>query len=245
MTTVEKSAKTVDQAVAEAVKALGVTEADVSIEIVDEGSKGGLFGFGAKPATVKVSLKNVDAPKVEATPVEVAPTLTIETPAIDPEPMIKSFLAEVLQGMGLDMEFDMVRKDKRIHVTFVGEGTGILIGKRGQTIDSLQYLTNLTLNGKGVRDVNVILDANGYRKRRRDTLEALARSISRKVRDTRQSVKLEPMSRFERHVIHTALQNNKDVSTQSEGNEPHRYIVVSPVSKRREKKTFEEFYGDE
>jgi spoIIIJ-associated protein len=124
------------------------------------------------------------------------------------------------------MEVDVTKKDRRLYANFTGDGMGILIGKRGQTIDSLQYLANLMINGRGIKDYNVILDTGNYRKRRRDTLEALARNIARKVRDTRQNVKLEPMSRFERHIIHTALQNNKDVRTFSEGNEPHRYVVV-------------------
>ena len=202
MDMIEKSAKTVELATAEALRALGATEEECDITIIDPGAKGGIFGIGAKPAIVKVTRKE------------------------DPETVLKNFLREVTLGMGLGMEVDVTKKDRRLYANFSGEGMGILIGKRGQTIDSLQYIANLMINGRGIKDFNVILDTGNYRKRRRDTLEALARNIARKVRDTRQNVKLEPMSRFERHIIHTALQNNKDVRTFSEGNEPYRYVVV-------------------
>jgi spoIIIJ-associated protein len=203
MDTVERSAKTVELAIAEALSILGATEQEVDIVTLDEGAKGGIFGIGARPAKVKVSLKE------------------------DPERMVKNFLREVIFSMGLSMEIEVKLKDRRMYVNFTGDGMGILIGKRGQTIDSLQYLTNLVIGGRGIRDINIILDTGNYRKRRRDTLESLARSIARKVKDKRQSVKLEPMSRFERHIIHTALQGHRDVRTLSEGDEPHRYVVVS------------------
>jgi len=201
---IERSAKTVEQATAEALAALGITAEEADIVVVEEPTKGGLFGIGAKPATVKVSKK------------------------LEPEALVHNFLREVVLAMGLSMEIEVTRKDRRMYVNFTGDGMGILIGKRGQTIDSLQYLANLMINGRGIRDINIILDTGSYRKRRRDTLEALARNIARKVRDTRTSVKLEPMSRFERHIIHTALQNNRDVHTTSEGNEPYRYVTVKP-----------------
>jgi len=202
MDTIERSAKTVELAVAEALKALNATEEEVNISVISEGAKGGIFGIGAKPAIVKVSRKE------------------------DPETVVKNFLREVTLSMGLGMEIEVSKKDRRLYINFIGEGMGILIGKRGQTIDSLQYIANLMVNGRGIKDVNVILDTGNYRKRRRDTLEALARNIARKVREKRHSVKLEPMSRFERHIIHTTLQNSRDVRTYSEGNEPYRYVVV-------------------
>jgi len=202
MNTIEKSAKSVELAIAEALMALGAAEEEVDISVISEGVKGGIFGIGAKPAVVKVSRKE------------------------DPETAVKNFLREVTLSMGLGMEIEVAKKDRRLYVNFIGDGMGILIGKRGQTIDSLQYLANLMVNGRGIKDVNVILDTGNYRKRRRDTLEALARNIARKVREKRHSVKLEPMSRFERHIIHTTLQNSRDVRTYSEGNEPHRYVVI-------------------
>lgn len=203
MESVERSAKTIELAKSEALAALGLTEAEVDIVVVDEGTKGGFFGIGSRPAVVRVNRK------------------------LDPESLVKNFLREVMLNMGLGMEIEVKLKEKRMYVNFIGEGMGILIGKRGQTIDSLQYLTNLVLGGKGFKEIGVILDTGNYRKRRRDTLEALARNISRKVRDSRNTVKLEPMSRFERHIIHSALQNSRDVRTYSEGNEPNRYVAIA------------------
>jgi len=210
MDAVEKIAKTVELATLEALKALGITKDEADIQIIDEGTKGGLFGIGAKPARVKVSRR------------------------ADPEKLVKSFLREVMLSMGLRTEIETKLKEKRLYVNFIGDNMGILIGKRGQTLDSLQYLTNLVINGKGIRDINVILDTGNYRKRRKDTLESLARNIARKVKERRQNVKLEPMSRFERHIIHTTLQNERLVRTYSEGNEPHRYVVVATGNKRND-----------
>jgi len=203
MNTVEKTAKTVELAIAEALAVLGVPEEDADISILEEGAKGGIFGIGSKLAKVKVSIKD------------------------DPLTIVKNFLREVTLSMGLGMELEIKQKDRRIYVNFVGDSMGILIGKRGQTIDALQYLTNLALSGRNIKDINVILDTGNYRKRRRDTLESLARNIARRVKSSRNSVKLEPMSRFERHIIHTTLQNDKDIRTYSEGNEPHRYVVIT------------------
>jgi len=200
--TVERSAKTVEQAIEDALKALDTTKEQADIIVLDEGAKGGLFGIGSRPAVVKVSVKE------------------------DPMTIVKTFLREVTLSMGLSVELEVKQKERRMYVDFMGENLGILIGKRGQTIDSLQYLTNLVLNGRGIREVNVILDTGNYRKRRRDTLEALARSVARKIKDGQKRIELEPMSRFERHIIHTTLQNDKFVKTSSEGDEPNRYVIA-------------------
>jgi spoIIIJ-associated protein len=208
MDKVERSAKTVELAIADALTALNATKEEVEITVINEGAKGGLFGIGSRPAVVKVSRKE------------------------DPETMVRNFLREVTVSMGLGMYIEITKKDTRLYVNFIGESMGILIGKRGQTIDSLQYLVNLMISGRGIKDLNVILDTGNYRKRRRDTLESLARNIARKIKEKRHSVKLEPMSRFERHIIHTTLQNNKDVRTYSEGNEPHRYVVIAASNKK-------------
>ena len=226
---IQKTAKTVDLAIEEALNALNATRDDVDIKIIEEGSKGGIFGIGAKPAIVEVSRKPVAPAPVQASEKateKVSEKIASEYTGEDPALLVKAFIEEAIGLMGLDMAVEVTQKDRRLYTNLTGDGMGILIGKRGQTIDSLQYIANLMINGRGIKDFNVILDTGNYRKRRRDTLEALARNIARKVRDTRQNVKLEPMSRFERHIIHTTLQNSKDVRTYSEGNEPHRYVVV-------------------
>jgi spoIIIJ-associated protein len=141
---------------------------------------------------------------------------------------VKDFIREVTLAMGLSVEMETNKKEKHLYVNLKGENMGILIGKRGQTLDSLQYITNLAVGRHGDLQMSVVIDTENYRRRRRDTLESLARTIPRKVKDKRQSVKLEPMTRFERHVIHTVLQYDKQVKTFSEGNEPYRHVVISP-----------------
>ena len=201
---VEITAKTVEVAVAEALASLGTTEDNVTIEVINAGTKGGLFGIGAKPATVIVTLK------------------------VEPDAAARDFLKEVTLAMNLSVKIETKVKDRQIYVNLSGDNMGLLIGKRGHTLDALQYLTNLAVNQNSETSVSVIIDTENYRKRRRETLEALAYSISRKVKSTRKSVTLEPMSRFERHIIHTALQSDRYVRTTSEGTEPFRYVVVSP-----------------
>lgn len=203
MNVVEKAAKTVEDAISEALVALTLSREEVDITILDEGAKGAIFGIGSRPARVRVEKKK------------------------DVEDIVKDFLRDTIVAMGMTVRIETNRKGRFLYADLFGDNMGILIGKHGATLDSLQYIANLVIGRLGHKDVSVIVDTESYRKRRRDTLEGLARSLSRKVRDTKQSVKLEPMSRFERHVIHTALQNDKFVSTQSEGNEPYRHVILS------------------
>ena len=203
----ETKGRTVEEAVAEALRELNVTEDKVDISILDVGSKGGLFGLGAKPARVKVTLKPAQ---------------------IDPMQLAIDFVEEVVASMGLSLNITKNRRDRHLYLNLTGENIGILIGKRGATLDALQYLTNLAANRTDAPNITVILDSENYRRRRRDTLEALAIGVSKKVRATKKPISLEPMSRYDRHVIHTFLQNSRQVRTHSEGNEPYRYIMISP-----------------
>jgi spoIIIJ-associated protein len=204
MDSVEKIAKTVDDAVGEALKSLGAALEEVDVTVIEPGSKGGLFGIGSKPAKVLVKRKP------------------------DPVTAAKDFLREVTLAMGLSVKIESNKKDRHVYINLIGENMGVLIGKRGKTLDSLQYLTNLAVNRCGVPEVSIILDTENYRRRRRETLEALASSLARKVKTTKKNVVLEPMSRFERHIIHIALQNDRFVKTYSEGNEPYRNVVIAP-----------------
>jgi spoIIIJ-associated protein len=201
---IETKGKTPEEAITAALKILDVTEEEVDIEITDPGAKGGLFGIGGRPAAVVVTRK------------------------YDPIQSAKAFLREVTLAMGLSVVIETTRKDKYLNINVTGENMGILIGKRGATLDALQYLTNLVVNRCGVPEFSVILDTENYRKRRRDTLESLANNLARKVKATRKAVSLEPMSRYERHVIHTVLQGDRYVRTYSEGNEPFRHVVIAP-----------------
>jgi len=199
---IEMSAKTVEAAVAEALAALSAVENEVKVTVLEPGTKGGLFGFGSKPARVLVERK------------------------LSPEDVAKNFLKELTLAMNLSVQIETRARDRQVYVNMSGDNMGLLIGKRGYTLDALQYLINLAVNQKSDPNVNVVLDTENYRKRRRETLESLAQGISRKVKSTRKSVKLEPMSRFERHIIHTALQNDRHVRTTSEGSEPYRHVVI-------------------
>ncbi|MDD3279807.1 MAG: protein jag [Lachnospiraceae bacterium] len=142
----------------------------------------------------------------------------------------QQFLDSVFHAMELPVDITMnYRKDNgSLDIDFQGEDMGILIGKRGQTLDSLQYLTSLVVNRDQEEYVRVKLDTENYRKRRKETLENLAKNIAYKVRKTHKAVSLEPMNPFERRIIHSSLQNNKWVETFSEGKEPYRHVVISP-----------------
>ena len=201
---IEVSAKTVDDAITEGLVKLGTTSDKVEAEIIDKGSAG-FLGIGSKPAVVKIWKKfSIDQ-------------------------FVKEFLGDVFRAMNMEVEIIVTKSEdeKNIDVELKGDEMGVLIGKRGQTLDSLQYLTNLAV-GKQVNEfVKVKIDTENYRKRRRDTLENLAKNIAYKVKRTKRPVSLEPMNPYERRVIHSTLQSDKYVSTHSEGEEPYRYVVVT------------------
>ena len=201
---IEVSAKTVSDAVTDASIQLGVTSDQLEYEVVNEGSTG-FLGFGSKPAVIKARKK------------------------FSPEDSVKDFLDRVFKAMDMEVEINTQydTENSVISVELKGSEMGVLIGKRGQTLDSLQYLTNLAVNKKTENYVKVKMDTEDYRKRRRETLENLARNISYKVKRTKRPVSLEPMNPFERRVIHSALQNDRFVSTHSEGEEPYRHVVVT------------------
>lgn len=201
---IEISAKTVNDALTEALIQLGVTSDEIEYEVVDKGSSG-FLGIGSKNAIIKVRKK------------------------FSVEDMVREFLNDVFKAMNMVVEI-LVKVDeenKLIDVELKGDEMGILIGKRGQTLDSLQYLTNLAINKNSEEYYKVKVDTEDYRKRRKETLENLAKNIAYKVKRTKRPVSLEPMNPFERRVIHSALQNDKYVTTHSEGEEPYRHVVVT------------------
>jgi spoIIIJ-associated protein len=200
----EFSAKTVDDAITEACKALSVTSDKLEYVVVDEGSSG-FLGIGSKEATIKAKVKSsiIDAAKIFLNDVFAAMDMTVVTEAT----------------------YDAAEKELSINLS--GDDMGVLIGKRGQTLDSLQYLVSLVVN-KGNDDyIRVKVDTENYRQRRKDTLENLAKNMAFKVKRTRRPLSLEPMNPYERRIIHSALQNDKFVTTHSEGEEPFRHVVVS------------------
>lgn len=204
---VEVSAKTVSDAITGACQKLSVTSDKLEYEVVQEGSSG-FLGINAKPAIIKAKIKE-------------------ENKSIDMK--AKDFLSDVFKSMNLavviDAKFDDI--ENTLDIDLSGEEMGVLIGKRGQTLDSLQYLVSLVVN-KDVDDyIRVKIDTENYRQRRKETLENLAKNISYKVKRTRRPVSLEPMNPYERRIIHSALQNDKYVTTHSEGEEPYRKVVVT------------------
>ena len=201
---IEVSAKTVDEALTEASVKLGIPSSEIEYEVIEKGSTG-FLGIGSKNAVIKARKK------------------------FSVEENVKEFLASVFQAMNLEVEIiiKVNEEEKLIDVELKGDDMGILIGKRGQTLDSLQYLTNLAINKSSENYYRVKVDTEDYRKRRKETLENLAKNIAYKVKRTKRSVALEPMNPFERRVIHSALQNDKFVTTHSEGDEPYRHVVVT------------------
>ena len=201
---IEVSAKTVDDAITEACQKFSVTSDKLEYEVVEEGSAG-FLGIGAKPAVIKARVKS------------------------SVQDIAKTFLNEVFEAMGLtvviDIKYDEI--DNLMDIDLSGDEMGVLIGKRGQTLDSLQYLTSLVVNKDVENYIRVKVDTENYRKRRKDTLENLAKNIAFKVKRTKRPVSLEPMNPYERRIIHSALQNDRYVTTHSEGDEPFRRVVVT------------------
>ena len=268
------SAKTLDDAITEALVQLGVTSDRLDYIVVEKGSEG-FLGIGRKQAVIKARRKREEKPveetveesKVE-TPVkeEVKPekktekkpakehshtkkNVREEKPGVKSEPKkevelakvepqtietCEKFIYDVMNAMGMDdvKVTSVVDEEGALSINMEGSNIGILIGKRGQTLDSLQYLTNRVANKMQDGYVRVKLDTEDYRRRRKETLENLAKNIASKVKRTRKTVSLEPMNPYERRIIHSALQSDPAVSTHSEGEEPYRRVVVTLVRNR-------------
>ena len=233
----EFTAKNVDEAITEACESLLVTSDKLDYEVVSAGSAG-LLGIGAKPAVIKARIKEEKEETVE-TKVEVKeekkPEVKAEKKAassdINGDELCKKandFLKEVFGAMNMEVTVDTKfnSNDNILDVELSGAEMGVLIGKRGQTLDSLQYLISLVVNRDISEYVHVKVDTENYRERRKATLENLAKNIAFKVKRTKKSVALEPMNPYERRIIHSALQNDKFVTTKSEGDEPYRHVVV-------------------
>lgn len=263
--TIEKTGKSVEDALNEALAELGVGKDDVDVEVLESPSKG-IFGiFGTKPARIKVSLKEVDTPEPEKntgapativsfqfvqelstlpkvddddeveteTVTEIAPTVVVLEP-FDRKKVIdaaRKFLSDVFSAMKVDVTMSLREVDSNVIIDLSEKNSAFLIGTHGQTLDALQYLTNLAANRASEEKVRFILDVENYRERREEILKKMARSAAERAVHTRQEVKMEVMSRHERRIIHTTLQDNRRVETQSVGEEPYRYVVVSPKKK--------------
>lgn len=205
MKSVVKVSKTVDEAIKEALLELNAKEEDVEIEIIDEASKGFLGLIGSKDAKVKVSV------------------------VYDPKEIADVFLTKVLSSMNVDAVNIIERKDDKLFIDITDicpADKGIVIGKRGNTLDAIQYLLNLTVNRNRDTYIKVIIDIEGYRDKREQTLIRLANKMAEKTKYTKRPIKLEPMNPYERKVIHSSLQNHPKVTTRSEGEEPYRRVII-------------------
>ena len=202
----EFTGKTVDDALTNATVSLGVTSSEIKYEVVEEGSSG-FLGIGSKDAVIKVVISTSE----------------------DPKQVAKEFLDGVFEAMQLEVNISMSlnEEDNTLLIDLAGPEMGVLIGKRGQTLDSLQYLTNLAVNRSSENYTRVKIDTEDYRRRRKETLENLAKNMASKVKRTKKSVTLEAMNPYERRIIHSALQNDNNVTTHSEGEEPYRYVVIT------------------
>ena len=199
---IEITGKTVDEALTNALVELGVTSDKVEYEVISEGSKG-FLGIGSKPAVIKAKKKD------------------------SIEDIVTEFITKVCNAMNLAVKVNIAIDDKNMDINLIGDDMGVLIGKRGQTLDSLQYLVSLVVNKESDTYFRVRLDTENYRQRRKDALENLAKNIAFKVKRTKRAVELEPMNPYERRIIHSALQNDKYIKTCSKGEEPNRYVVIS------------------
>ncbi|WP_042147658.1 RNA-binding cell elongation regulator Jag/EloR [Paucisalibacillus sp. EB02] len=204
MREITATGQTVDEAVQSALEQLNTSKDQVQVTIIDEGKKGILGVFGAKRAIVKVTL------------------------AKNPIQEAEKFILNVVKNMNVDVDVTTTVEDNHITFDLAGEKIALLIGKRGQTLNALQYLTHLVVNKEGNQYYTVTLDAEGYRGRRKDTLEGLALRMAEKAKRMNKKVALEPMPAYERKIIHSVLQDIDDVSTYSDGVEPHRHVVIKP-----------------
>ncbi len=248
MKSIEKVGRTVDDAITEALIELGASTDEVEIEVISKGSKG-LLGFGAKEAKVKVTLKEIVyqeelevkdvipenvcsnepvIPQVEQNDSEDAVVASKE----EVEQVIRNaedFLNKLLKQMDIEcIVKSEIINDNRISMSLEGKNMGIIIGKRGETLDAIQYLVNIVANKERKEYIKIMLDTENYRQRREETLRRLAFKLSKKVEKSRKPIILEPMNPYDRRIIHSALQDSKFVKTHSEGREPFRKVVITP-----------------
>lgn len=247
---IEVSAKTIEEATSQATAQIESQGRVVtSVKVLEEPSKG-FLGFGKKDALVRVYFEEGTAENIAVAEevvsvvetvtesmVDTMETETTEIPVVVEDGITKAeqdfiadtgkeFLLGMFGKMGLSVQIEKLTTKDKITFQVHGEDLGILIGKHGQTLDAIQYLTNLVANKEVRRRCQIVVDVENYRSRREETLVQLAHRLGAKVRRTRQKIALEPMNAFERKIIHLALQNEKNIKTDSEGQEPYRHIVI-------------------
>lgn len=256
---VEKTAKTVEEAKQAALAELGIREEEAVIEVLEEASKGFLGLIGGHDAKVRVTVREIrdsaqsstndgmPMPEIIETSLQIGDLvkqqekeerprtreLVSDEEAAVPLEKAEAFLQQIFASMHLEVVIEREKSEDIFILNMSGDDLGILIGKHGQTLDSLQYLTNLAANhGLTEKRIHIVLDVEHYRNRREETLRRLASRLADKALRTRQRIMLEPMNRHERKIIHMALQENRRVSTYSAGDEPFRKVVIEPIRSR-------------
>ena len=256
----EKSGRTMEEAIAAALAELGLSEEEISVEVLER-AKSGFLGIGAQPAVIRVSYEVPDepakkesasAPKKEekkpepkkaeekksekkpepkkAEPKKPAEKKAAPVDETEEFAAVRSFVSGLMERMGVEADIDISRRDNGgINVKLSGSGMGAIIGRRGETLDAIQHLTNYVVNRDSDKHMHISVDAENYRAKREESLTKLAEKMAEKAIKYKRSMALEPMNSYERHVIHTALQNYDGVTTSSTGVEPNRRVVVSYV----------------
>ena len=235
--TLEKSGKTEEAAIAAALEELGLDRDDVSVDIVER-AKSGFLGIGASPAVIRGQYEAPDEEaEQETAPAEpqapaAEPEASVEPAAPVDEPesyaRIRTFVSGLLEHMGIQAQIDITARDNGgVNVNLSGSGMGAVIGRRGETLDAIQHLTNYAVNRGSDKHMHISVDAESYRAKREESLVRLAEKMAAKAVKYKRSMALEPMNSYERHVIHTALQDYEGVTTSSTGTEPNRRVVVS------------------
>lgn len=236
--TVIKTGKTVDEAIEAALSELGCTKEQATIEVVEEGTEGGFLGLGRKDAEVKVTFDSEESG--EAAPAAESDDDTyfgddesFEGDAVsEAEDAAANFVAEVLSGIGIHGNMDSYREDDTIFISVTGSDCGAAIGRHGETLEAISYMTNLIANKHSEQRVHVYLDVGGYRKHREQVIKGLADKAVSRVRRSGRKVTMEAMSPAERRIVHSYLQDVNGVTTHSEGVEPNRCVVVTPEEKK-------------
>ncbi|MEQ8173885.1 MAG: RNA-binding cell elongation regulator Jag/EloR [Syntrophomonadaceae bacterium] len=201
--TVEKKGKNIDEAIKAALDELGCEIEDVNVEVIEEPSKG-LLGIGKKPAVVRVTRRE------------------------KPEDKVRGVVDEILTRMQIDYQINGIEyQEGRVRINIIGKDMGLLIGRKGETLNAVQFIVGLIVNRNQEEKIRVMLDVEDYRKKREDSLEALALRLSDKVKKTRKNVVMRPMTSQERRIVHTTLQSDPNITTYSMGDEPNRKVVIS------------------
>lgn len=225
---VEKSAKTIEEAVQSALEELNAEKDNVEIEVLEQPARG-IFGIlGSKLAKVRVSIKEETTPNKTKEKGTESKGIRITDFTLEKE-KARKFLRDVLEAMDIKAEIRMKDTSDNLYINLAGPKMGVIIGRRGQTLDSLQYLVSIVVNKDKDRDnfIKVILDTEDYRKKREETLQRLARRLADSVQKTGKNVELEPMNPYERRIIHYTLQEFENITTYSEGEEPYRKVIIA------------------